>query len=180
MSCWDYRLMLRRQFDPTFGQRRPDYVVVDNHNVACTIWSFLPTQSTCLYALRPTSALHSCAPALGTVHCRLAILIRFTQKARRPYLSAITRPKMLRPKNSTLATREVSSCQQYDKQPYSPAASTTIPDKFKGTKNDQNDMVLLGKKQVLRRNFRFTTILGFASTGRSCKQVSTVVKFITH
>lgn len=72
---------------------------------------------------------------------------------------------MPRSKNSSFAVAEVSSYRQYDKQDALPSAATTIPDKFKGTRNDQDDMVLLGKKQVLRRNFKFTTILGFASTG---------------
>ena len=58
-----------------------------------------------------------------------------------------------------------SGYQQYDKHDAFPSAATTIPEKYKGTRADQDDMVLLGKKQVLRRNFKFTTILGFASTG---------------
>lgn len=70
------------------------------------------------------------------------------------------------PKSTMPAVVEVQSAHQFDKHGTSPTAATTIPDRFKGTKADQNDMVLLGKKQVLRRNFRFTTILGFASTGR--------------
>ena len=41
-----------------------------------------------------------------------------------------------------------------------------VPARFRGTAADQQDMVVLGRKQVLRRNFRFTTILGFASTGQ--------------
>lgn len=64
-----------------------------------------------------------------------------------------------------LAVAEGSGYQQYDKQNAFPIAATTIPEKYKGTRADQDDMVLLGKKQVLRRNFKFTTILGFASTG---------------
>jgi choline transport protein len=63
------------------------------------------------------------------------------------------------------AVAEGSGYQQYDKQDAFPSAVTTIPEKYKGTRADQDDMVLLGKKQVLRRNFKFTTILGFASTG---------------
>ncbi|KAM0696528.1 hypothetical protein Q7P36_003776 [Cladosporium allicinum] len=39
-----------------------------------------------------------------------------------------------------------------------------VPARFRGTAADQQDMIVLGRKQVLRRNFRFTTILGFAST----------------
>jgi choline transport protein len=72
------------------------------------------------------------------------------------------------PNKSDFAVAKASSYQQHDKQNIPSPAATTIPDKFKGTRNDQNDMVLLGKKQVLRRNFKFTSILGFASTGRYC------------
>jgi hypothetical protein len=68
-------------------------------------------------------------------------------------------------KSPGLAMAEGAGYQQYDKQDVFPAAATTIPEKYKGTRADQDDMVLLGKKQVLRRNFKFTTILGFASTG---------------
>ena len=68
-------------------------------------------------------------------------------------------------KSPGLAVAEGSGYQQYDKQDAFPAAATTIPEKYKGTRADQDDMILLGKKQVLRRNFKFTTILGFASTG---------------
>jgi len=70
-----------------------------------------------------------------------------------------------------------SGYQQYDKQDVSPSAATTVPDKYKGTRADQDDMVLLGKKQVLRRNFKFTTILGFASTGECgrCQNLSVYV-----
>lgn len=63
------------------------------------------------------------------------------------------------------AVVEGSGYQHYDKHNTFPSGATTIPEKYKGTKADQDDMVLLGKKQVLRRNFKFTTILGFASTG---------------
>lgn len=68
-------------------------------------------------------------------------------------------------KSPGLAVAEGSDYQQYDKQNAFPIAATTIPEKYKGTRADQDDMMLLGKKQVLRRNFKFTTILGFASTG---------------
>lgn len=43
-------------------------------------------------------------------------------------------------------------------------AVSIIPEKYRGTSADQRDMSMLGKKQVLRRNFRFITMLGFAST----------------
>lgn len=36
--------------------------------------------------------------------------------------------------------------------------------KYRGTAADQSDMMALGKTQVLRRNFKFITMLGFAST----------------
>lgn len=72
-------------------------------------------------------------------------------------------------KDTGFSVAQVSSYRNHDKKDAVPAAATTIPDRFKGTKADQDDMVLLGKKQVLRRNFRFTTILGFASTGECCK-----------
>jgi choline transport protein len=80
-------------------------------------------------------------------------------------ISPLASSNMPRSKNSKFAVAEVSSYRQYDKQDGISSAARTIPEKFKGTKNDQDDMVLLGKKQVLRRNFKFTTILGFASTG---------------
>lgn len=36
--------------------------------------------------------------------------------------------------------------------------------KYRGTTVDVHDMAMLGKKQVLRRNFSFTAIFGFSST----------------
>ena len=43
-------------------------------------------------------------------------------------------------------------------------ASTTVPQKYLGTEADRRDMITLGKKQVLRRNFGLITMLGFGST----------------
>ncbi|KAK0246605.1 hypothetical protein LTS09_018253, partial [Friedmanniomyces endolithicus] len=43
-------------------------------------------------------------------------------------------------------------------------AGSTVPAKYRGTVADKNDMVVLGRVQVLRRNFNFPTMLGFAST----------------
>ncbi|ERF72192.1 hypothetical protein EPUS_02079 [Endocarpon pusillum Z07020] len=40
----------------------------------------------------------------------------------------------------------------------------TVPHKYRGTVTDKRDMQTLGKVQVLRRNFKFVTMLGFAST----------------
>lgn len=42
--------------------------------------------------------------------------------------------------------------------------SEAVPEKYRGTSADKDDMNVLGRKQVLRRNFQFTTMLGFAST----------------
>ncbi|KAF1956444.1 amino acid transporter-like protein [Byssothecium circinans] len=39
-----------------------------------------------------------------------------------------------------------------------------VPQKYHGTDADRHEMHMLGKKQVLRRNFSFLTMLGFAST----------------
>lgn len=43
-------------------------------------------------------------------------------------------------------------------------ASPSVAPKYQGTNADKQDMMTLGKKQVLRRNFRFITMLGFGST----------------
>lgn len=42
--------------------------------------------------------------------------------------------------------------------------SHNVPTKYRGTAADKHDMRVLGKQQVLRRNFKFVTMLGFAST----------------
>lgn len=39
-----------------------------------------------------------------------------------------------------------------------------VQERYRGTDADKRDMTVLGKKQVLRRNFSFITMLGFAST----------------
>ena len=41
---------------------------------------------------------------------------------------------------------------------------STVPEQYRGTYTAQHDMAMLGKKQVLRRNFKLVTMLGFAST----------------
>ena len=41
---------------------------------------------------------------------------------------------------------------------------STVADKYRGTAADQHDMKVLNRAQVLRRNFRLPTMLGFAST----------------
>lgn len=41
---------------------------------------------------------------------------------------------------------------------------SNVPEKYRGTAADRHDMTVMGNKQVLRRNFTFITMLGFAST----------------
>lgn len=43
-------------------------------------------------------------------------------------------------------------------------AASTVPERYRGTTSDKNEMRILGKAQVLRRNFKFPTMLAFAST----------------
>lgn len=51
-----------------------------------------------------------------------------------------------------------------EKELNEPGISAAIPEKYRGTQHDKREMSMLGKKQVLRRNFKFVTMLGFAST----------------
>lgn len=39
-----------------------------------------------------------------------------------------------------------------------------VPAQYHGTREDRHDMRVLGKKQVLRRHFHFTSMIGFSST----------------
>ncbi|CAO1603595.1 hypothetical protein XANCAGTX0491_007177 [Xanthoria calcicola] len=41
--------------------------------------------------------------------------------------------------------------------------NATVADKWQGTLADKHDMVMLGRSQVLRRNFSFISILGFSA-----------------
>ncbi|KAI6857483.1 amino acid transporter-like protein [Hortaea werneckii] len=45
-----------------------------------------------------------------------------------------------------------------------PFAGSHVPKEYQGTPTDRQDMHTLGRKQVLRRRFKFFTMLGFAST----------------
>ncbi|KAI6833133.1 amino acid transporter-like protein [Hortaea werneckii] len=45
-----------------------------------------------------------------------------------------------------------------------PFAGSHVPKEYQGTLTDRQDMHALGRKQVLRRRFKFLTMLGFAST----------------
>ncbi|KAI7362724.1 amino acid transporter-like protein [Hortaea werneckii] len=56
-----------------------------------------------------------------------------------------------------------STIMTYDREPRT-EMSSSVPTKYRGTAADARDMKILGKTQVLRRNFRFITMLGFAST----------------
>ncbi|RMZ07444.1 hypothetical protein D0862_04274 [Hortaea werneckii] len=56
-----------------------------------------------------------------------------------------------------------STITTYDREP-GVEMSSLVPTKYRGTAADARDMKILGKKQVLRRNFKFITMLGFAST----------------
>ena len=38
-----------------------------------------------------------------------------------------------------------------------------VPEKYRGTAQDKHDMLVHGKKQELRRNFKLLTMTGFAS-----------------
>jgi hypothetical protein len=42
---------------------------------------------------------------------------------------------------------------------------------YQGTAADRRDMRILGKQQVLRRQFKFVTMLGFASTVSKCRKL---------
>ena len=53
---------------------------------------------------------------------------------------------------------------KYSDEARQAVVDTAVPERYRGTTADQYDMVVLGKKQVLRRNFKFVTMLGFAST----------------
>ncbi|KAI7189309.1 amino acid transporter-like protein [Hortaea werneckii] len=45
-----------------------------------------------------------------------------------------------------------------------PFTGSHVPKEYQGTPTDRQDMHTLGRKQVLRRRFKFFTMLGFAST----------------
>ena len=45
---------------------------------------------------------------------------------------------------------------------------------YRGTATDRREMRMLGKKQVLRRQFKFVTMLGFASTVSKCRELHVI------
>ena len=53
-------------------------------------------------------------------------------------------------------------------------SAATVPLEYQGTETDRHDMSMLGKRQVLRRQFRFWTMLGFASTVMVAWELSSV------
>lgn len=63
------------------------------------------------------------------------------------------------PRQMTLTEALMDSDNHYDSK-----HAPSVAPKYIGTVADQRDMMTLGKKQVLRRNFRFITMLGFGST----------------
>ena len=42
----------------------------------------------------------------------------------------------------------------------------SVPSQYRGTQVDRDNMLVLGKRQVLRRNFKLLTMTGFASMVR--------------
>ena len=52
---------------------------------------------------------------------------------------------------------------------------STVPEEYRGTAANRHDMVLLGKKQVLRRNFKLLTMLGFASSVMAAWEIELVI-----
>ena len=44
-----------------------------------------------------------------------------------------------------------------------------VPEAYQGTAADHREMQMLGKQQVMRRQFKFITMLGFASTVSKCR-----------
>ncbi|KAF2772311.1 amino acid transporter-like protein [Teratosphaeria nubilosa] len=69
---------------------------------------------------------------------------------------------------ATSYNKETAVITSRDDAEYHPEKSSvrsgSIPRKHIGTEADRRDMITLGKKQVLRRNFKFITMLGFGST----------------
>lgn len=53
--------------------------------------------------------------------------------------------------------------------------SEHVPVKYRGTQADRHDMLVLGKKQVLRRNFNFLTMLGFSSTVMTAWEILPII-----
>lgn len=53
--------------------------------------------------------------------------------------------------------------------------SDTVPLKYRGTQADKHDMLVLGRKQVLRRNFTFPTMLGFSSTVMTAWEILPII-----
>lgn len=53
--------------------------------------------------------------------------------------------------------------------------SESVPLHFRGTQDDKHDMLVLGRKQVLRRHFNFFTMLGFSSTVMTAWEILPIV-----
>lgn len=53
--------------------------------------------------------------------------------------------------------------------------SKNVPEKYRGTQMDKQDMLTLGRKQVLRRNFNFLTMFGFSSTVMTAWEILPII-----
>ena len=53
--------------------------------------------------------------------------------------------------------------------------SKNVPEKYRGTQADKYDMLVLGRKQVLRRNFNFLTMFGFSSTVMTAWEILPII-----
>ena len=65
------------------------------------------------------------------------------------------------PADLTIAETHGDSPERDDEKVFE---GSTVPQKYRGTMNDVHDMAVMGKRQLLRRNFSFTSIFGFSST----------------
>ena len=50
-----------------------------------------------------------------------------------------------------------------DEEKFADVVDDHIPQRYRGTENDKHDMLVQGKRQELRRNFKLLTMTGFAS-----------------
>ena len=53
--------------------------------------------------------------------------------------------------------------------------SKNVPAKYRGTQADKQDMLVLGRKQVLRRHFNFLTMFGFSSTVMTAWEILPII-----
>ncbi|KAI9706796.1 MAG: hypothetical protein M1820_004767 [Bogoriella megaspora] len=65
-------------------------------------------------------------------------------------------------KNNLTVTESLDD--QYGRRDEKVFEGTSVPKEYRGTAADAYDMAVMGKKQVLRRNFSFKTMIAFTST----------------